>query len=267
MLKDDTKGNEALGNNFLRDLSRMEKELSFESEAYNIYEEGPSVSEILQNNKSKTQSALKVTKQFTNKSTNKSTSKEECFYLSEYFGPLIIDFKKDHKTDHHPVAKHQYLKCHRQHTKRSKNDSNNSQLSSDYSSGYNQKKVGNKSRSKQGLSSLLGPRGKSKSSRNLLEVADFKKSKSKSHNSKLRGVSKSQSNLKVSSETENYSSKVFTQYYGTDIHVTQKKPDVKMKKETLSKIRSSEKTSRSKHKLGLLSPRAKVPTKTMPFKK
>jgi hypothetical protein len=62
MLRDDTKGNEALGNNFLRDLSRMEKELSFESEAYNIYEEGPSASEILQNNKSKTQSALKVTK-------------------------------------------------------------------------------------------------------------------------------------------------------------------------------------------------------------
>ena len=54
----------------------MEKELSFESELFNIYEENNvSVSDVLQMNKSKTQSCLKLTKESTNKSTNKSTRK------------------------------------------------------------------------------------------------------------------------------------------------------------------------------------------------
>lgn len=57
---------------FLKDLSRMEKELSFEAESYNIYEDPPNNSlEIIQNNKSKTLSYLKVTKEFTNKSISK----------------------------------------------------------------------------------------------------------------------------------------------------------------------------------------------------
>lgn len=73
----------------------MEKELSFESELFNIYEENNvSASDVLQMNKSKTQSCLKLTKESTNKSTNKSTSKEDVVILSDYFGPLIIDFRK-----------------------------------------------------------------------------------------------------------------------------------------------------------------------------
>jgi hypothetical protein len=51
---------------------------------------------------------------------------------------------------------------------------------------------------------------------------------------------------------------VFTEYYGTEVNFAKKKPEVKLKKETgLTKIKSREKSSKSKSKLGLLSPRGK----------
>lgn len=67
----------------------MEKELSFETDSYNIYEENPSNSiENMQNhNKSKTLSYLKVTKD-----TNKSISKDNFKDYNDYYGYLILDF-------------------------------------------------------------------------------------------------------------------------------------------------------------------------------
>lgn len=63
---------EETSQHFLKDLSRMEKELSFETDCYNIYEENPNNStEIIQNNKSKTLSYLKITKEYTSKSISK----------------------------------------------------------------------------------------------------------------------------------------------------------------------------------------------------
>ena len=58
------------------------------------------------------------------------------------------------------------------------------------------------------MESYFGMRSKSKSARNLCGVGELKKSKNK--NNKQRGISKSQYNLKLSSEIENYSSQVFT---------------------------------------------------------
>jgi hypothetical protein len=46
--------------------------------------------EIIQNNKSKTLSYLKVTKEF----TNKSISKENVQDFNDYYGDLIIDFHR-----------------------------------------------------------------------------------------------------------------------------------------------------------------------------
>jgi hypothetical protein len=53
--------------------------------------------------------------------------------------------------------------------------------------------------SKEQLESIFG-RENSKSSKNLLAVSELKKSKSKSHGGRLGSASKSQSNLKISSE-------------------------------------------------------------------
>lgn len=170
--------------------------------------------------------------------------------LNEYFGPLIIDFRKDSRIDH---LKHEYLKYSKNALK---NSSSGSQLS-DFDSSSNRKTYNNKkSGSKERLESFF-LRGKSKSSKNLLENADFKKSKSKSVKSKLRGTSKSHSNLKISAETENHSSKVFTEYYGTEIQIP-KKPEPKVKKEIITKIKSRDRSSKSKSKVGLLSPRVKT---------
>ena len=82
----------------MRALARMQKELSFESTVYNVYEDNPNIStQIVPNNKSKTYSCLKITKEQTIKSTNKSTLKEDGLDLDDYYGSLIIDFKKDRK--------------------------------------------------------------------------------------------------------------------------------------------------------------------------
>ena len=81
----------------------MEKELSFEAESYNIYEDPPNNSlEIIQNNKSKTLSYLKVTKEF----TNKSISKQNLQDFNDYYGELIIDFhRKDGKNREKVISK------------------------------------------------------------------------------------------------------------------------------------------------------------------
>jgi hypothetical protein len=115
----------------------MEKELSFESELYNVYEDNPSLeNEGVQGNKSKTYSCLKLAKEETNKSTNKSTSKEEAFYINEYYGPLIIDFKRDSKHDHYLGNKRDPPKKGTHKSKKAKSGSKSSSfMSSDYSDG------------------------------------------------------------------------------------------------------------------------------------
>lgn len=60
----------------------MEKELSFESESYNVYEDNPSISvDNIPTNKSKTLSNLKITND-----TNKSISKDHFHNFNEYYG-------------------------------------------------------------------------------------------------------------------------------------------------------------------------------------
>ena len=72
----------------------MEKELSFESESYNVYEDNPSISvDNIPTNKSKTLSNLKITND-----TNKSISKDHFHNFNEYYGQLIIDFRVKNKT-------------------------------------------------------------------------------------------------------------------------------------------------------------------------
>lgn len=90
-------------NDFLRDLSKAEKQLSFETELYNIYEDYQNNStEIVHNNKSKTLSYLKVTKEFTNKSISKESHQD----FNDYHGELIIDFqKKDQKNKEKAISK------------------------------------------------------------------------------------------------------------------------------------------------------------------
>jgi hypothetical protein len=73
----------------------MEKELSFEAESYNIYGDNSTSTEIVHSNKSKTLSLLRLTKEY----TNKSISKENLQDFNDYYGDLIIEFrKKDTKT-------------------------------------------------------------------------------------------------------------------------------------------------------------------------
>lgn len=55
---------------------------------------------------------------------------------------------------------------------------------------------------------------------------------------------------------------MFTEYYGTEIVMPKKKGEVKVRKEGLGKVKSGEKTNRSKTKVGLLSPRGK-PSKVL----
>lgn len=50
-------------------------------------------------------SCLKLTKEETNKSINKSASKEEALSINDYYGPLIIDFGKDHQEGRRKNAK------------------------------------------------------------------------------------------------------------------------------------------------------------------
>ena len=150
----------------------------------------------VQGNKSKTISCLKVTKESTNKSTNKSISKEENMVFDDYYGPLIIDFKKDK----HGQRTHteQVKGKSKRHTNKSKNSS---QLSSEYSESSWKRVNGkgkSKSKSKDRLDSFFGsPKGKQ--SKNLLQMPDFRKSKSRSHGGRLKSGSKSHSNLKISS--------------------------------------------------------------------
>lgn len=155
----------------------------------------------MQSNKSKTFSILKTTKEETNKSTNKSISKEEPYNFSDYYGPLIIDFRKEHRSEYQDPLDKDTDKLNRYRSKLGINDCNtNSYLSSDYSDRSKVKvKKNTKSRSKDKLQSFFG-RDSSKSARNQLGH-DFKKSKSKSHGSRLGSASKSQNSLKLSSDT------------------------------------------------------------------
>jgi hypothetical protein len=70
----------------------MEKELSFESQSYNIYEDQASVSQEL---KSKTMSCMQLTKA----ATCVSVSKAQPVDYNYYDGTLLIDCRprKDHK--------------------------------------------------------------------------------------------------------------------------------------------------------------------------
>ena len=72
--------------NFLQDLSKLEKDLSFESVFCNIYEESIDCHPHLQS-RSKVSSCLRQTYEDTNKVLGRHQ-------YDEYYGPLILDFSR-----------------------------------------------------------------------------------------------------------------------------------------------------------------------------
>ena len=219
----------------------MEKELSFQAESYNIYEDPPNNSlEIIQNNKSKTLSYLKVTKEF----TNKSISKQNLQDFNDYYGELIIDF---HRKD----GKHREKVI-------SKNDSKH--LSSEQSHKSISKHLKGNSKSRKELNSFYRLKELKSPSKEKLPLC-FRRSKSKGLTQKVGlANSKSQSHLKTSISGEAFDEKVSTQYYGTQVNFYPQKKVLKKKKEAVLVIPTSKEKS-SKSKLSILSPRTKQPQK------
>lgn len=167
----------------------MEKELSFESESYNIYVDNPSISlDNLHTNKSKTLSNLKITKD-----TNKSTSKDNHHDFNEYYGELIIDFRIKNKTK----------------------TSSRAECKSPVNSLF----VAVKDRKKSKCDNEIKPLCRKASKVNLTsKAAKEKLMKSNSKGLSQRnggGNSKSQSHFKTTPHVETMEEKVFSEYYGT----------------------------------------------------
>lgn len=195
---------------------------------HNIYEEqaGSSI-EGIQANKSKTLSCLRATKEFTSKSISKDMGEMD---YNHYYGPLVLDF--------HSAATPSHL-AHSNIASSEQSYTNKSKKPAQVKTFFRADKAKSKTR----------PPGE-----------EVRRSKSKSVTNRLAvSTSKSQSHLKTSAETDAYASKVFTEYYGTDLNFHPRKPtqpDPKKKKELLT-LRSRDKSSKSRSKLALLSPREK----------
>lgn len=170
----------------------MEKELSFETECYNIYDvnHSNSVENIQSNSKSKTLSYLKITKD-----TNKSISKDNFKDFNDYYGYLIIDF-------HQKSVKNKDKAINRTENK---NNSNN--ISSENSQTYRQKSRKN-SNEKCQINTFFKVKDKKSTSKSKFAPAQPPKSKSKSLSNKFQKCN-SKSNLKSSGQAA-FEEKVFT---------------------------------------------------------
>ena len=218
--------------NFLQDLSRLEKELSFESVSCNIYEESIDYNPQLQS-RSKVSSCLRQT----NEDTDKALGRHQ---YDDYYGPLIIDFSKPSHRIQPSVSQ-----------SRSQNLSNALCSSRSINRSSNSKKP-----------HFYRPIREKVSSKQKNTLA--RPSKSKSHHKYELSSTRSQKNIHMAPQ-ESLSSKVFTEYYGTDINPSTSRksrkhhPEPHFQTMNLKSVRSPDKvTSRSKKKTSFLSPKTKV---------